>query len=263
MVPCNDSRWLKRTLDSLLNQTSQISSVIVVADGIDPPNSNNEKVTEYRTTGWGKARVVNHVVKRLIKTEQVLVIDADSFLVPDGLEKMQKLLTDGTELVMPRISPSRNVTWIEKGRERSYRRKEAGDIYLNLGCCFLTRTAWFATQPFPEDTMAEDQDFASELRQKSVRVRFCSNATCFTEEAPNWRSMIRQETRWTYGDLQIRSKRRRASGPIFVLRESLISLVWIFLAVTVKVHDRRYSLVSQAGALTAIGYYILSRKPTW
>ena len=158
VIPCNDTRWLKRALDSLLNQTSQITSIIVVADGINPIHTDGERVRVYSTSGWGKARVVNHVVEKLVQTEQVLVMDADSFLDLKGVEQMQKLLSYETELVMPRISPSRNETWIEKGRERSYRRKEGGDVYLNLGCCFLTRTSWFATQPFPEDTMAEDQD---------------------------------------------------------------------------------------------------------
>lgn len=159
-----------------------------------------------------KARAINLAIPHI--TEDIMiVVDADTTLAPDAIEKLINAFSDPKVMVACGMVNARNQRTIwERARYAEYLctqyiiKRAQGNARMVLvasGCFSAFRADWLRdVGGFPERTMAEDMDLTWEAIIEGNRVALCMDAHCTVTDPHNWRTYKNQLLRWYRGFLQ-------------------------------------------------------------
>jgi cellulose synthase/poly-beta-1,6-N-acetylglucosamine synthase-like glycosyltransferase len=216
LIPAHDEQLtLPHTLASLreLDYPAEQVCVYVVADNC---TDSTQAIAESagavclpRTDPLNRGK--GHAIAFGLKTvlphlpDLVLVIDADCRLNPTALHALAGSFAEGAEAVQCAVR-SRNAddgaagfvaavgAAIEDGRARGFDRLGLPVRLRGTGMAFrrkvLTRVPWLAFG------LAEDAQYARQLRRAGVRVRYCGKAVLSCESPSSVGDLCRQRRRW-------------------------------------------------------------------
>ena len=233
LVPAfNEARVINATISSLLSQTSEAGGgirVLVVDDGSSDDTAGvaraaygeHPRVEIHSVPNGGKASALNHGL-RLALTDLVVVIDADTQLLPGALAHLAAHFADplvaavaGNAKVGNRVNLLTRWQALEYITAQNVERRAMAllncvpvvpgaigawrrDVLLNLG--------GFAT-----DTLAEDADLTMRVLAAGWRVTYEQRAVALTEAPETVAGFLKQRFRWMYGILQATWKQRGAA----------------------------------------------------
>jgi biofilm PGA synthesis N-glycosyltransferase PgaC len=221
----NEETGVIRTLESVLANSYTKRQVIVVNDG--STDRTLQVLRNYRRrhpgeftvvnqSNSGKAVAINHAVRDYAKGKLVMVLDADSVLHPDGLQRMVAHFRDRYVIAASsnvKVLPSKSILGITQRFEYliSYRMKRALSTFRmeyivgGVGSTFR-RSALLRVGLYDTDTMTEDIDLTVKLiahyGNRRWRVHYAADVLTYTEHVIRFRSLIRQRFRWKFGRLQ-------------------------------------------------------------
>jgi poly-beta-1,6-N-acetyl-D-glucosamine synthase len=186
----------------------------------------------------GKGAALNNGIKNYSKGKLVMVVDADSLLHPNAIEKMVQHFRDRKVIAAAsnvKVIPSKSVLGIAQRIEYliSYRMKRSltyfGMEYIigGVGSTFR-RSILLEAGIYDTDTMTEDIDLTLKLIKrygnKKGSIHYAADVLTYTEHVLSFRSLIKQRFRWKFGRFQSLLKNRS----LFFSRESEYSkqLTW-------------------------------------
>ncbi len=104
IIPCyNDGPYIKKAVDSILNQTFADYKIIIVDDGSNETTKNvlskinNKKIEIHYQDNQGVSCARNKAIT-LTKSEYILTLDADDYFEPTFLEKAVKILNSNHKI---------------------------------------------------------------------------------------------------------------------------------------------------------------------
>lgn len=233
IVPAhNEEQVIVRCLESIYANSYNHKRVVVIDDGSSDRTAalvrqfvrdrgihNLKLVRQYKNRG--KARSINHGLE-YAWGELVMVLDSDSYLHPQALERVVEHFRD-SQVVMT----AANVKIIDEGTLLgliqkfeyliAYRMKRAQTAYNveyivgGIGSTFRKRVATQVGN-YDTDTMTEDIDFTMKILSHgnvAQRVKYAVDCIAYTEAVPTFRQLIRQRFRWKYGRFQTFLKNRQ------------------------------------------------------
>ena len=234
LVPAhNEALTIAATLDSLYGQTRPPDRIVVVAD-----NCTDETVEIARRHGAEvfvtvantdkKAGALNQALSGMFEhvdtREVVLVMDADSVLVPEFLHTaMERLEADPDLMAVGGVfygeAGSGLVGQLQRNEYTRYQRyisRRLGKVFVLTGTASLFRT--YALKAVADlrgellpgdpgnvyDTLAMTEDNEMTLSLKTLGAKMVSPMQCHvtTELMPTWRALWRQRMRWQRGALE-------------------------------------------------------------
>lgn len=242
IVPAfNEAGSIADTIKSLQAQTAVPERIVVVDDcstdgtGDIARSMGVSVVRPERNTG-SKAGAQSFALSG-VATEYCLVLDADTILAPEAIERLMGAFVDpavaaACSTVLPRRLDS---VW-ERGRYIEYLfaftfykqvQDQWGAPMISSGCCSMYRTeAVREAGGWSARTLAEDMDLTWTLCQNGWLVRFEPGATCYPLEPHTWSFLSRQLRRWSHGFVQnIRLHWRGLLGVPF-LRSAVAVASW-------------------------------------
>ena len=213
----NESENIKDTICSLQIQTVPPYEIIVVDDCSTDGTGDIARacgVTTIRpskNTGY-KSGACNYGLEN-VSTELVMVIDADTTLAPDAIEKLLPAFND-TKVAAAGgyVLPKHTRTIWERARYIEYLmaftwfkfvQEYYNNILVSAGCFTAFRTELVKESGgWNPRTLARGHGSYLELLQKRLPVCFMPNAVCYTIEPKTFKLMHKQLRRWTHGYLQ-------------------------------------------------------------
>ena len=234
LVPAyNEALTVQATLESLWGQTRPPDKVVVVAD-----NCTDDTAEIARTHGADvfttiantekKAGALNqafsHMFEDIDPRDVVMVMDADSVLVPGFLETaMERLEADPDLMAVGGVFYGDDgcglVGQLQRNEYTRYQRyisRRLGKVFVLTGTASLFRT--YALKAVADsrgellpgdpghvyDTLAMTEDNEMTLSLKTLGAKMVSPMQCHvtTEVMPNWSALWRQRMRWQRGALE-------------------------------------------------------------
>jgi len=234
LVPAHDEALtIADTLKSLSSQTRPPDRVVVVADNCtdDTAEIARKHGAEVFTTVHNtekKAGALNQVLAQLFADidprDVVLVMDADSTLVPEFLETAMGRLGNDPDLIAvggvfygePGQGLVGQLQRNEYTRYQRYISRRLGKVFVLTGTASLFRTVALKAvadsrgELLPGDpghvydTLAMTEDNEMTLSLKTLGATMVSPMQChvITEVMPSWRALWRQRMRWQRGALE-------------------------------------------------------------
>jgi len=218
LIPAfNEEKTIADTILSIKAQTYPIEEIIVVDDGSTDKTGEIAKslgakvVRTPRNTGT-KARAQNFGLQ-FVKTEVVVMVDADTVLKEDAIEKILPALSDGeTFSACGFVLPQKRRTFWERARHVQYlyfiglpknTQNFLGVPLVSSGCFSAYNTKMLKEEGgFPEGTIAEDMVLTWQAHLKKKKIKLVSQAICYTKDPENWHQYKAQMLRWYRGFLQ-------------------------------------------------------------
>lgn len=230
----NEEKVIHRCLTSVYESTYPKLNVVIANDGstdqtlsianafknnLSPERSRSLRIIT--TPNGGKARILNHVLKKYVKTPLIMVLDADSLIEPNAIENAVKYFNDINVVAVAsnvRIIKQPNllclIQYIEYvlGHHMKKAYTSANNEYIigGIGSTFrysiLRKVDFFDT-----NTMTEDIDLSMKILNrgnKKHKVIFGSDVVCYTEYVNSLYGLFRQRFRWKYGRLQTLYKQK-------------------------------------------------------
>jgi biofilm PGA synthesis N-glycosyltransferase PgaC len=172
-----------------------------------------------------------------VSTEFTTVIDADTILAPDALERLLAAMEDkevaaACSFVLPRRVKS---VW-ERGRYVEYlfaftMYKQIQDYYgrplISSGCLSTYRTESLRRAGgWSTRTMAEDMDLTWSFHAAGLKVRFVPEAVCYPIEPQSLYLMRKQLKRWSHAFVQNVRLHWRAVAHVPYLRSAVAVAFW-------------------------------------
>jgi cellulose synthase/poly-beta-1,6-N-acetylglucosamine synthase-like glycosyltransferase len=234
LVPAHDEMLtIAATLDSLWGQTRPPETVVVIADNCTDdtaPIAREHGAHVFETVGneENKAGALNQALSemfpRIEERDVVMIMDADSIIVPDFLEIAMARLTANPDLiavggVFGGEPGGGLVGQLQRNEYSRYQRtiaRRRGRVFVLTGTASLFRAyalkavADYRGELIPGDpgrvydTLAMTEDNEMTLALKSLGAKMTSPRQCqvVTELMPNWRALWRQRMRWQRGALE-------------------------------------------------------------
>jgi cellulose synthase/poly-beta-1,6-N-acetylglucosamine synthase-like glycosyltransferase len=234
LVPAHDEALtIAATLDSLQSQTRPPDRIVVVADNCTDDTAEiarkhgAEVFTSVNNT-HKKAGALNQALSGMFDHidihDVVLVMDADSVLVPEFLQTaMERLEADPDLMAVGGVfygeRGSGLVGQLQRNEYARYQRhisRRLGKVFVLTGTASLFRT--YALKAVADsrgellpgdpgdvyDTLAMTEDNEMTLSLKTLGAKMVSPMQChvITEVMPNWRALWRQRMRWQRGALE-------------------------------------------------------------
>ena len=234
LVPAHDEALtIEATLASLWGQTRRPDRVVVVADNCtdETPAIAREHGAEVFTTVGNtekKAGALNQALSRMLEEidtrDVVMVMDADSVIVPEFLETaMGRLDADPDLIAVGGVFYGEDghglVGQLQRNEFTRYQRyisRRRGKVFVLTGTASLFRA--YAVKavadsrgtliPGPPgqvyDTLAMTEDNELTLALKTLGARMVSPMQCrvITEVMPTWHALWRRRMRWQRGALE-------------------------------------------------------------
>lgn len=221
IVPAyNEEKWIKKTLESLIEVDYSNKEIIVIDDGsIDKTHliasnmmKKNKNIKVYKKNNGGKASAINYGL--LVASGSIIVItDADGLISRNSLKDIVGYFQDPSV-----VGVAGNIKVINKNTILSncqaieyvvginlYRAATAsfGVIEVLPGpLSAFRRSAIEKVGRFDSDTIVEDADFTKKLQKTGNILQSTSEAYAFTEVPNNLHDFIKQRTRWYRGNIQ-------------------------------------------------------------
>ena len=204
-------------------------------------------ITIFTKKHGGKANSLNFGLKKA-GTELVAVLDADTLIKEDLLEKAIPLFSEETMAVTARFKPLNNNKIIERLQDMEY--AFAGFSRLIVGnlnslpvapaFTIFKRKFFLKYGYFDEGNLTEDLEMGLRIQSANYNVAYVTHSYATTDVPNNLKKLLRQRLRWSYGTLYNYAKykklffnRKYGDLGIFILPISflsifLISLVFLF-----------------------------------
>jgi cellulose synthase/poly-beta-1,6-N-acetylglucosamine synthase-like glycosyltransferase len=250
IVPAyNEQACLSYTLESLVNQKILPRQVIVVDDG---STDNTGKIAQSfgvkvvrPPKGTGSKAGAQNFGLQFVKTALVMVIDADTSLDPEAIQKLMPAFRDPAVAAACGFVLPKNVRTIwERGRYIEYLfafsfYKQIQDYYgkplISSGCLSMYRTPYLKQAGgWQTRTMAEDMDLTWSLYKLGYHVRFVPEALCYPIEPNSLSMMHKQLKRWSAAYLQnVRLHGRDITKIPFLFTAMAVSLTDALLSATI------------------------------
>lgn len=272
IIPAVVEPDVDRTIRSLLAQTRRPDRIIVAVNNTDDPatrrsaESVGSDLVEVRELGQitgRKAGAINAVLRTLPREGFVMVMDADTEVVPGFIERAMLDLQNpavgatgavfGAEHASTYLALCQRLEWVRYGEQV----ERTGKTWVLSGTAGIIR--WAALEAvrerfgrwYDEDSITEDGRLSVDLKVCGWRITSPVQCESTTEVMPTWSLLVKQRTRWFLGALQTvkRAPLTRASAPYLgqqlMLGVSLLAL-WTLLtltAVTVAMGTAQLSLI--------------------
>lgn len=244
IVPAyNEDVVIQKSLISIMEQTYPRLEIIVVDDGSADATFVKAKQLEYdngvsslkvlRKPNGGKAKALNYGMEHS-SGELIMVVDADSKLSDDAIERMVPYFDDirvaavaGSVYVSNRINTLTRLQALEYIEGLNMARN--GQAFFKLVSIIpgpigvFRKTALQEVGGYDSDTFAEDADLTLKLIAAGYRIDFEPEAFAYTEAPDSLLDLLKQRYRWTRGILQSLAKHK--SMMLHVMRRPKISLV--------------------------------------
>jgi len=191
----------------------------------------------------GKADSLNFGIKKA-GTELVAVLDADTLLREDLIEKTMPLFSENTAAVTSRLKPINNSRLIEKLQDVEYTfsgfyRLMIGNLNsLPVAPAFTVfRRKFFLDYGyFDKDNLTEDLEMGLRIQSEHYNVGYATSSYAMTEVPDTFKKLLKQRLRWGYGTLYNYNKYRRlffnrryGDLGFFVLPTAFLSILVISL----------------------------------
>lgn len=224
IVPAfNEAKSIGLTLLSIQRQTFLAKEIIVVDDcSTDGTGEIAERfgATVIRTpkNSGTKSQALNCALKT-IQTEFVCIVDGDTLLARDALEKLLPAFYDENVVAAcGYVVPQKIKSFWERARFIEYiigiaiykrAQNHIGAVFVCSGCFAVFRNDLASGAIlFSERTIAEDMDLTWDFLEKGREIAFVSTAVCYPVDPPNLSILIAQLNRWYRGYLQCLKVRR-------------------------------------------------------
>ncbi|MFH1721075.1 MAG: glycosyltransferase family 2 protein [Candidatus Altiarchaeota archaeon] len=270
LIPAfNEEDCISSTLDSLLSLTypKKKLKIFVVDDGSKDKTA--EIVKSYKEKGieligkenTGKAASINFGFEN-VKDDFVLVVDADTYLTEDALERMYSYLTDDTiaasvptiQILKPR-NLLEQVQMVEYTFGNFLRRifTTIGSFALVPACVLLRSDVLRKVGGFDESALTEDFELGLRLKHEHFNIAHATEVIAKTRAPNTFKAIERQRMRWYYGGYEnllkyrdfLFNKKYEDFG-VFTFSMTFISIaatVFLFLYVLLTVSFQIYNNV--------------------
>ncbi|MBU0762992.1 MAG: glycosyltransferase family 2 protein [Candidatus Altiarchaeota archaeon] len=220
----NEEKVIKSTIQSVLDATyPKDVEVIVVDDGSKDDTSKIvsgiarklKNVRLLKTNHLGKAKAVNHGIKNT-DAEVVIMLDADSFILPDALIKFIEVFQDsnvGAASGIIRVVLNKNpLVWYQDfeyvlSSMWRYIIDKLDITYILPGFCAFRRRAIIEVGGFETDTLSEDFDIGLKLRKAGWHI-IMGKSVMHTNVPQTLGGVARQRIRWGRGTMQVIRKHK-------------------------------------------------------
>lgn len=274
----NEEKVIERCLTSVYESSYQKLRVVVANDGSTDKTA--EIVTNFRTRlsrkkqktlrlistpNGGKARILNHVLRKFTKTPLIMVLDADSLISPNAIENAVKYFSDVRIVALASnvkiIKHPQLLSFIQyieylmgHHMKKAYTSMNNEYIIGGIGSVFrysvLRKVDFFDT-----NTITEDIDLSMKILaqgNKEHRIVFGSDVVCFTEAVTSFSGLFRQRFRWKYGRFQTLFKQKH----LFFNRNSKFSKPLTFLQLPFVIYSE-LSFLSDPLFISLIMYFLI------
>lgn len=227
----NEEKFIRRGVESVLNQDYPSFEVIAVDDGstdqtgaiLDQLDRQYRKLQVVHQTNQGKSTAINNAVKNYATGDLVMILDADSYLTPDALGKMAQRFENQSVLGVSanvRITQPHNfLEWVQKVEYLlGYRLKGSEEIlgieYIigGIGSTFRRR-AMLEVGVYDTDSVTEDIDFTMKMidhfGNSKGQFGYADNVIAYTPPVSKFAQLLKQRYRWKYGRFKALFKHQR------------------------------------------------------
>jgi cellulose synthase/poly-beta-1,6-N-acetylglucosamine synthase-like glycosyltransferase len=297
LIPAhNEEKVIVRCLNSVLTSTYTNIDVIVVNDASTDDTKRILRSFSH-THGRGLVRVINkrinvgkgaglnYALRRYVKGELVMMLDADSVLAPDAIERAVSYFTDptvaGVAANVQILNEHTTLSILQKFEHMiSYQSKKSYSItncdFVIGGVASTYRMDTIRSVRFYDtDTMTEDISLSMKVvakGNKQHRVIYGADIVAMTEPVENLRALFRQRFRWKYGSMQNLFKHADMIGvskpeytsmltvyrlPAAIMTELTLLLRPITWAYAIYLTFMEKSLLLIVGAYVTISIYML------
>lgn len=297
LVPAhNEEKVITRCLDSIIASTYPDVAIIVVDDASTDttarvlrdyvrshPNTRLRVIRKRVNVGKGAA--LNYALRKYVRSELVMTLDADSMISPLSIEKAVSYFANpevaGVAANVQIINEHTTLSLLQKFEHMlGYRTKKAYSLtnceYVVGGVASTYRTDVMRSVNFYDtDTLTEDISVSMKIITKgnrAHRILYGSDIVAMTEAVSTLKALFRQRYRWKYGSLQNIFKHRHLIGknhtdftamltiyrmPTAVLTELILLLLplsWGYVIYLVLTHG---GLTLVLGAYLTVTLYVL------
>lgn len=290
LIPAhNEEKVIVRCLNSVLSSTYGNIEVIVVNDA--STDTTKQVLRNYsrlqdrgilrvinKRINAGKGAGLNYALRRYVKSELVMMLDADSILEPEAIKRAVSYFADpniaGVAANVQILNEHTTLSILQKFEHMiSYQSKKAFSItncdFVIGGVASTYRVDTIRSVRFYDtDTMTEDISLSMKVvakGNKKNRIVYGADVVAMTESVESIRALLRQRFRWKYGSMQNLYKHRALIGtnhpgytamltmyrlPAAIITELtllLLPLMWVYAI---------YLTLMQKSLLLVIGAYI-------
>ncbi|WP_347979926.1 glycosyltransferase [Limosilactobacillus allomucosae] len=227
----NEEKFIRRCVESVLNQTYSNYEIITVDDGssdqtgmiLDELARQNPKLRVIHQPNQGKSVAINHALKKFATGDLIMVLDADSYLAPDALTSMARRFDDPRQLGVSanvRITRPHNLLeYVQKVEYLlGYRLKGSEELlgieYIigGVGSTFR-KAAMLEVGGYDTDSITEDIDFTMKMidyfGNSNRQFGYADDVIAYTPPVSRFSQLLKQRYRWKQGRFKALFKHRR------------------------------------------------------
>lgn len=273
-----NGKRLRKTIDSVLNShyPKNKLEIIVVNDGSTDDSlkiANSYKNKGVKVISYKKSHGKTYAINRGLQVatgEFVAGLDADSYMMPDVLEKLVPCFKDKNVMAaIPSIKISNPSSFIQYVQAQEFLsavfirhiQSELGGIPLAPGAFTLVRTSFTKKYGYLKtDTMVEDLELSMRIQSEGYLIENVVNANVYTSGVKTLKAFANQRIRWFLGFMIQIKKYKHLLSPkygnlgVFILP---ISILYIFLTVFVFCYGMImffYNLVKWIKSVSLVGF---------
>lgn len=258
IIPAVDEPDVDKTIRSLIRQTVRPDRIIVAVNNTESSvtrmsaESVGDSSVEVMSLGFisgRKAGAINSVLRTIPQEGYVMVMDADTEVVPTFIERALKDLSSrrvgatgavfGAEEATGYLSLCQRLEWVRYGEQIN----RTGKTWVLSGTAGIIK--WAALRSvhdrfgrwYDEDSITEDGRLSVDLKVCGWKITSPAECTSTTEVMPSWGLLVKQRTRWFLGALQTvkRAPITYASAPYLLQQITLgasVLCLWLLLSLT-------------------------------
>ncbi|MEO5286137.1 glycosyltransferase [Limosilactobacillus sp. WILCCON 0053] len=227
----NEEKFIRRCVESVLNQTYSNYEIITVDDGssdqtgmiLDQLARQHPKLRVIHQHNQGKSVAINHALKKFATGDLIMVLDADSYLTPDALTSMARRFDDPRQLGVSanvRITRPHNLLeYVQKVEYLlGYRLKGSEELlgieYIigGVGSTFR-KSAMLEVGGYDTDSITEDIDFTMKMidhfGNSNRQFGYADDVIAYTPPVSRFSQLLKQRYRWKQGRFKALFKHRR------------------------------------------------------
>jgi poly-beta-1,6-N-acetyl-D-glucosamine synthase len=250
----SNGKRLRKTIDSVLNSNypREKIEIIIVNDGSTDNSlaiANSYKKQGVRVISYDKSRGKTHAMNQGMKYatgEFIAGLDADSYMLPDVLEKLVPCFKDPNVMgAIPSIKISKPDSFLQNVQSQEFLSAvfirhvqcELGSIPLAPGAFTLIRRSFIEKHgALRTDTMVEDLEMSLRIQSEGYLIENVVNANVYTPGVKTLKAFVNQRIRWFFGFIVQMKRYKHLIHPkygnlgVFILP---ISIIYIFLTIFV------------------------------